>query len=283
MSVADVEEPKRLRPTPDSQRKLYAHSGNLCAYPSCMEIMIDSEGVFKGEIAHIEAAEKGGPRFNAKMTNEERRHPDNLMLLCRNHHNEIDTHPERYPVHYLQDMKAGHEVRFINPAIAIGRGLEDWDETPSLQPPQNLERFLVARKYGNNPKSDRQRQFLAAVQKAVRILATVDYRDRAFFERLCTSIADTGRSDSVLPESVLRFGLELSYQRLAEYMTNLEHYHLATLDLREYTDDKPVLVVYDIEDCPFFVELVLFARDIGIPPSTYFNLLDFRTLDDPWS
>jgi len=28
---------------------------------------------------------------------------------------------------------------------------------------------------------------------------------------------------------------------------------------------------------------VLFARDIGIPPSTYFNLLDFRTLDDPWS
>ncbi|WP_415282467.1 HNH endonuclease [Candidatus Nitrososphaera sp. FF02] len=43
-----------------------------------------------GEICHIEAAESGGPRYNSKQTDEDRRHYDNLILLCRNHHKATD-------------------------------------------------------------------------------------------------------------------------------------------------------------------------------------------------
>jgi hypothetical protein len=39
-------------------------------------------GVFIGQLCHIEAAEEGGQRFNERMTNEERRAFENLLLLC---------------------------------------------------------------------------------------------------------------------------------------------------------------------------------------------------------
>ena len=48
--------------------------------------MIDDDGTFVGQVCHIEAAEKGGERFNEKQTNEERRNFANLMLMCYDHH-----------------------------------------------------------------------------------------------------------------------------------------------------------------------------------------------------
>jgi hypothetical protein len=44
--------------------------------------MMDQDGVFVVQICHIEAAETGGERFHASMSNESRRSIKNLMLIC---------------------------------------------------------------------------------------------------------------------------------------------------------------------------------------------------------
>jgi hypothetical protein len=75
--------------------------------------MIDSGGKFVGQICHIEAAEKGGERFNPKQTNEECRGFANLVLMCYEHHvatNDVD----KYKVSDLQKQKAEHEKKFTN-------------------------------------------------------------------------------------------------------------------------------------------------------------------------
>lgn len=71
-----------------------------------------------GEIAHICAAEVGGPRYNASLDDEAVRGYDNLMLLCPSHHTEIDGDTARYPVEALKTIKGDHE-RWAREQLAI--------------------------------------------------------------------------------------------------------------------------------------------------------------------
>ena len=108
------ESPKRLAPAPQTLRELFLKSGNLCAFSSCAAILMNSEGTFIGQLCHIEAAERGGERFNAAMTNEGRRAASNLMLMCYEHH-QITNDVQRYTTDVLRQMKATHELRFTSP------------------------------------------------------------------------------------------------------------------------------------------------------------------------
>ena len=83
--------------------------------------MINRDGVMIGKICHIEAAEPGGKRFNAKMSNEQRRGFENLILLCGDHHTVIDSHEVKYPVTKLRQMKANHEAKFSAIANTLKR------------------------------------------------------------------------------------------------------------------------------------------------------------------
>lgn len=92
-----TEKPKRLTPLPDTLRELFLKSGNLCAFPNCKALMMDADGVFIGQVCHIEAAEEGGKRFNSSISNEERRTASNLMLMCYEHH-QVTNDEKKYPV-----------------------------------------------------------------------------------------------------------------------------------------------------------------------------------------
>jgi hypothetical protein len=109
---------KRLKPTPETLREIFLKSGNLCAFPGCMSLMMNREGVFIGQVCHIEAAEEGGERFNTGMTEEDRRAFGNLMLMCYEHH-AVTNDVVAYPVPTLQSMKADHEARFTNAERSI--------------------------------------------------------------------------------------------------------------------------------------------------------------------
>lgn len=80
--------------------------------------MLNKDGIFVGQICHIEAAEEGGERFNEAMSDEGRAEFPNLMLMCYEHH-VVTNDVERYPVSVLQAMKAAHEAKFTNPAQAM--------------------------------------------------------------------------------------------------------------------------------------------------------------------
>lgn len=64
-----------------------------------------------GTAAHICAASKGGPRYDEKMTKEERSSIDNAIWLCRNCSYKIDNDETGYPVNLLYQWKEEAEKK----------------------------------------------------------------------------------------------------------------------------------------------------------------------------
>lgn len=94
------------RPTLKTIKRLFAESGNQCAIAGCTELLCNDAGAIVGEICHIKAGRKGGPRYDPNQTAEERNAYDNLILLCPNHHKWIDTNPDNFSVESLIKMKS---------------------------------------------------------------------------------------------------------------------------------------------------------------------------------
>lgn len=100
-------------PTLTIIKRLFAMSGNKCAFPSCEAPLIESSGTVTGEICHICAANPDGPRFDKNQTTEERHSFANLILLCSRHHKIIDTETEKYSVSMLKEAKRQNETGII--------------------------------------------------------------------------------------------------------------------------------------------------------------------------
>jgi len=93
---------------------LWMSSAGRCAYPDCrIELVIEGNKqdgpVTIGEIAHIFAHSQNGPRPNPDGFSEETNRYDNLLLLCRNHHREVDGQSNTYSVAVLREWKIVHE------------------------------------------------------------------------------------------------------------------------------------------------------------------------------
>ncbi len=94
-------------------KRLYALSGNQCAFPSCNITLVSSGSEINfSNICHIEAAEPGGQRYNTKSNDDYRRSYENLMLLCANHHLETND-VVKYSESILQEMKKNHEAKIL--------------------------------------------------------------------------------------------------------------------------------------------------------------------------
>jgi hypothetical protein len=96
---------------------LFAMSMNECAHPSCTQPVIQpkseaSDVAVIGQIAHIYAASDNGPRGKAGLTEKERNHPDNLILLCPTHHVVVDQQHASYPASLLLEWRSTHERKF---------------------------------------------------------------------------------------------------------------------------------------------------------------------------
>lgn len=79
--------------TSGTQKALFRLARGTCYYPGCAREILtyeSGEPLVDVQIAHIAAAEPGGPRFEPDMTDEQRRSIDNLILLCQAHHNLVD-------------------------------------------------------------------------------------------------------------------------------------------------------------------------------------------------
>ena len=62
-----------------------------------------------GKIAHVCAAESGGPRYNPDLSDEDTRSYPNLLLLCATHHDDVDADDKKYTVDVLRKIKLDHE------------------------------------------------------------------------------------------------------------------------------------------------------------------------------
>jgi len=91
-------------------KRLFAHSGNRCAFPKCTATLIDRE-VVVGKVCHIKGARPGSARYDPQQSAAQRHSFDNLILMCGRHHDVIDADEEAYTVERLVKMKADHQSR----------------------------------------------------------------------------------------------------------------------------------------------------------------------------
>ena len=108
----------RKEPKTKTIKRLYAKSGNQCAFSNCeQKIFLDNNTENISQVCHIEAAERGGQRYNADSTDEYKRSYDNLIILCPTHH-KITDDIKIYSVEILQNMKNEHENKIEKRVIS---------------------------------------------------------------------------------------------------------------------------------------------------------------------
>ncbi len=96
--------------TEKTKLQVAKRAGWLCSDPSCRRPTIGSNSDGDGEInvgvaAHICAATPAGPRYDATMTREERRSPDNGIWLCQLHAKAVDAKDSQFTVARLREWK----------------------------------------------------------------------------------------------------------------------------------------------------------------------------------
>jgi hypothetical protein len=96
--------------------KLFGLSRNQCAYPNCPNPIIipgtkQSDEAIIGHICHIYAVSVRGPRGKPGLTATQLNAFKNLILMCRDHHGEVDAQYETYPAVTLFRWKKDHEAK----------------------------------------------------------------------------------------------------------------------------------------------------------------------------
>jgi C-terminal domain 10 of the ABC-three component (ABC-3C) systems len=95
-------------------KRLYALSGNRCAFPGCdVKFLNWEDDTNFSNICHIEDANQNthkADRFNPNMSDKDRADYQNLILLCPNHHIETND-PSKYSVETLKTIKREHEKK----------------------------------------------------------------------------------------------------------------------------------------------------------------------------
>jgi hypothetical protein len=91
-------------------KRLFIKSGNICAMPKCNATILIDETVV-GQICHIKARRKKGPRYDPTLTLAQRNDFPNLILLCPTCHKRVDSAPSIFTVELLADMKVIHEQK----------------------------------------------------------------------------------------------------------------------------------------------------------------------------
>ena len=91
------------------RKNLWAKSGNRCAICK-IELFSNKKNENEtniGEECHIISGKPNGPRFKPGVKNYDLY--DNLILLCRNHHKQIDELTDTYTEELLRYVKLNHE------------------------------------------------------------------------------------------------------------------------------------------------------------------------------
>lgn len=115
------------------KRSLAQRVGYLCSDPTCRAPTSGphseaSKAVNLGVAAHITAAASNGPRYDARLTEDQRAAAENGIWLCQNHGKLVDNDEMRFPVALLREWKVQAEDEA---ASRLGKALP---ALASLQP-----------------------------------------------------------------------------------------------------------------------------------------------------
>ena len=115
------------KPTTTTAKRLFAVSGNRCAFPKCPNTLVHGEKV-TGKICHIKGRKPKAKRYDPQQSEKERHSFGNLIIMCPIHHDVIDNDEITYTVTVLLDYKGQHEAKHAGgqePVDAIAEALLD--------------------------------------------------------------------------------------------------------------------------------------------------------------
>ena len=158
-------------PDQHTKLRLFAASGGYCQNPSCeRSLFVDtgSRRVHIAEMAHVFAANDGGPRGNDELSEAERGAFDNLILLCSACHTIIDKAEQDFPDQLLASWKRDHEERLakIFGAVHLGSRAEVFS---CINAPMQENR-IIFQEYGPDLgyREDPESEMAAAWQRKMR-------------------------------------------------------------------------------------------------------------------
>lgn len=123
------------------ERELWILSGNECAHEGCTSRMVTESGAYVGQIAHIRGVGSTSARHDPRMSDDELRDKNNLVLLCYAHHVESDDE-SRYTVKRMREMKERHESRFRKAYAEFEAQFIDYTDSVYSTHCQRLTRWL---------------------------------------------------------------------------------------------------------------------------------------------
>jgi hypothetical protein len=101
------------KPSVATQKRLFAVSGNRCAFRQCPQPLVDeASGKVTARICHIKGNKPTSKRHDPAQSEEDRQGFDNLVLMCPVHHDVIDADHVTYTEGVLRAIKAEHEARY---------------------------------------------------------------------------------------------------------------------------------------------------------------------------
>jgi hypothetical protein len=149
---------------PDKEWKIVlARSGGICAFPSCGTNLIRSGGgqddtAFVGDIAHIVADSRQGPRGDVEMSDADRDKHPNLLLLCPTCHDRVDKQPRTFSIPVLRRIKEEHELQIAAAATPVveddGAEMKKERILSSLMPVTHLPMAVFAAPCGYGDRQD---------------------------------------------------------------------------------------------------------------------------------
>lgn len=272
-----AEKPKeRLDPTPSTVKKLFAYSGNQCAIPDCKEQLVDASGAMVGKIAHIHAAEKGGPRFDPTMSPEARRAFENLLLVCGKHHDIIDYQPnvKAYAAEILRKFKADHEDRFRRAERQLIEQVSDTTQATQPRYPKTMRRYGEV--FDVTESMDIEQE-IAGLVKFMDRLKELPLEQREFAIKLAERMKRQDIDD--LPADDVVGAFKLGQAKLKKHMDLLEHHGLGYIT-EGFGYQKFIVRLQDRDPgCNPWIEILEFCEKTGASRSSFIYDLNFAQYD----
>lgn len=158
----------------DQDRQLFAESAGtclLCTTSLFPEAPSRKRSIPVAERAHIVAHSDDGPRADPALTDAERSHPENLVLLCPTCHTKVDKAPDAYPTALLRRLKQNRRE-----AVARIGGTPVFPDRAAARAAakQVLERnVLLFEQYGPDPEHGGTKSTEAAGVWAERVVSEI--------------------------------------------------------------------------------------------------------------
>ena len=205
-------------PNTHTQRRLFAASAGYCQNPACYSaLFVDAAGqsFHIAEMAHICAANDGGPRANPDLSEEERGAFENLVLLCANCHTKVDKAPGAFPDKMIQGWKSEHANKLqglfgatkFNNRAAARQAVE----------PFLAENHKIFDQYGPHIESARNPESGAAEQWKRKMLTRVLPNSKRML-----AILDANRA-------LLRDDEKATLEQFRQHIDDLEAFHIEGL------------------------------------------------------